>query len=114
MKTQKVTVIASAICLFAVFGSFAQEKKKKQTPEQIFEKFDKNEDGEITKEELEGKKFLNRFDKLDQDENGAITLEELKKGMKKKGKGKKAKKEKPVSDESPEADFDENEDGGEE
>ena len=105
MKTQKITVIASVICLAATFGSVAQEKKKKQkmSPEKMFAKFDTNEDGEITKDELEGKKLLARFDKIDKDADGSITLEELKNGM--KGKGKKGKKKKKQDDSN---------DGGEE
>ena len=104
MKSQKITVIASVICLAATFGSVAQEKKQKMSPDKMFAKFDSNEDGELTKEELEGKKILARFDKLDQDADGSITLEEFKSGMKKKGKGKgkKGKKGKKSNEEGEE------------
>ncbi|NJB83748.1 EF-hand domain-containing protein [Wenyingzhuangia aestuarii] len=118
MKSQKITVIASAICLFATVGSFAQEAKPKPSPEKMFKNFDKNKDGKVTKEELEGKKILNRFDKIDASGDGVITLEELTNAMNKKGKGKgkgegKAKKEKPAHNHNEDTDNEDN-DGGEE
>ncbi|NIJ46421.1 Ca2+-binding EF-hand superfamily protein [Wenyingzhuangia heitensis] len=111
MKSQKITVIASAICLFATVSAFSQEQKPKPSPEKMFKKFDTNKDGKITKEELEGKKIANRFDKIDKDGNGAISLEELTNSINKQGKGNgdKPKKAKPAHNH----DEDDN-DGGEE
>lgn len=110
MKTLKLTF--ATIAVMASATSFAQEAKQKPSPEKMFKNLDKDKDGKITKEELEGKKILNRFDKIDKDANGTISLEELTNAMNKQGKGKKAEGDKPKKA-KPAHDEDENEDGEE-
>ncbi|ANW95974.1 hypothetical protein AXE80_06635 [Wenyingzhuangia fucanilytica] len=111
MKTLKLAF--AVVAMVASVSTFAQEEKKqKPSPEKAFKRFDANEDGKITKDELEGKKILNRFDKLDKDSDGSISLEEFTAAMSKgkgKGKGDKPKKVKEQHSD----DMDDN-DGGEE
>ncbi|WP_139957849.1 EF-hand domain-containing protein [Flavicella sediminum] len=107
MKALKLTL--ATIAIMTSVSSFSQQEKPKPSPEKIFKKFDKNEDGAITKDELEGKKILARFEKIDKDSNGSISLEEFKKSMNKvKGKGKaegaKPKKKKVVEEEDNDGD----------
>lgn len=77
MKTQKTIVYAVFTAIALSAGSTMAQEKEKPSPEKIFKKLDKNKDGKITKEELEGKKILARFDKIDKDNNGIISLEEF-------------------------------------
>ncbi|WP_010135741.1 EF-hand domain-containing protein [Ochrovirga pacifica] len=92
MKTQKTIVYAAFAAIVLSAGSIMAQEKQKPSPEQVFKKFDKNKDGKLTKEELEGKKILERFDKIDKDKNGTISLEEF-------VKSRTPKKKKPASEE---------------
>ncbi|WP_010135841.1 EF-hand domain-containing protein [Ochrovirga pacifica] len=94
MKSQKITIIASAICLVTSVTCLSQEKEK-PSPEKWFKNLDKNKDGELSKKELEGKKIENKFDLIDKDKNGTITLEEF---LAFAQKGKKAKPVQPVEE----------------
>ncbi|MGY5351207.1 EF-hand domain-containing protein [Wenyingzhuangia sp. IMCC45533] len=76
MKSQKL-IIAGVVCLLSVANSFSQEEKPKPSPEKIFKRLDKNKDGNITKDELAGKKILERFAKIDKDANESISLKEF-------------------------------------
>ncbi|MBX9789638.1 MAG: hypothetical protein K2Y37_12045 [Pirellulales bacterium] len=66
--------------------------KPKKTPEQRFEKADKNDDDKLSLDEFLGKrteeakkeKATKRFHKLDKDDDDFLTLEEFKAGGKKK------------------------------
>ncbi|NJB83723.1 EF-hand domain-containing protein [Wenyingzhuangia aestuarii] len=110
MKSQKITIIASAICLVTSITSFSQEKEK-PSPEKWFKNLDKNKDGKISKAELEGKKIEDKFDAIDKDENGSISLEEFLAFAQKGKKANVAKKPIKVVEEESETIEDE---GGEE
>ena len=96
MKTILVGLVMAAV----LAGSFvaptlaAKEKKKEQTPDQIFAKLDKNNDQKVSKNELVGKKqgekatkAEKRFSKLDKNNDNELTLAEFK-GAEKKKKNK--------------------------
>ncbi|NIJ46399.1 Ca2+-binding EF-hand superfamily protein [Wenyingzhuangia heitensis] len=111
MKSQKITIIASAICILTSVASFSQEKEK-PSPEKWFKNLDKNKDGKLTKAELEGKKIENKFDAMDKDGNGSVVLEEFLAFAQKGKKPNVAKKPMKIVDES--EDTEDTEDGGEE
>ncbi|MGY5353795.1 EF-hand domain-containing protein [Wenyingzhuangia sp. IMCC45467] len=93
-------MIAVAICLFVGMNAFSQEekskdkKKERPTPEKMFAKLDKNEDGKLVKEEVEENKRMKKgFDKMDTDADGGITLAEFKTFFEKAQKARKERSE---------------------
>jgi Ca2+-binding EF-hand superfamily protein len=89
-STLKNTVLAFGIILFMSNYSFGQppqdsDKKKPPTFKQLLKEMDKNEDGKLSKNEVQGP-LKNDFSKIDTDEDGFITEKELEKAPKPKGR----------------------------
>lgn len=95
--------ILFAISLALALPLYAGNKKgghakAKPTPEQIFNKKDKNHDGSLSKQEFIGKKSKNAtkrgkiFDKKDANNDGKLSLQEFTAKVKHHGKGGKGGK----------------------
>ena len=96
MKNQnlKSLMLATLFTLLTAGLALAQppqQRDQKQIPpepSEILKKLDTNEDGKISKEEVEGP-LKKQFAKIDTDEDGFLTLEELKKAPRPNGKKQK-------------------------
>ena len=86
------TIISSAIFGLLFTGvNYAQsqqngQRKEPPTIDQIFEQMDKDEDGQLSEDEVKGP-LKNDFAKIDADENGLLSREEVEKAPKPEGKG---------------------------
>lgn len=72
-------------------GDGSQNRRQKPSPEKLIERFDKDGDGKLAKEEL-SERMQGRFAKMDTDQDGFVTAAELTTAMENrggKGKGKK-------------------------
>ncbi|PKA99092.1 EF hand domain-containing protein [Flavobacteriaceae bacterium MAR_2009_75] len=80
MKTNSIstTIATVAFTLLTVSFVSAQERERKEPPsaEDIIKKMDSDEDGKLSKKEVNGP-LKNDFAKVDTDEDGYLTLEEL-------------------------------------
>ncbi|MFO0949205.1 MAG: hypothetical protein U1D30_25390 [Planctomycetota bacterium] len=85
--------LAMVACLASDALAAKPKDKGMKTPEQLFEKADKNGDKKLSLEEFLGKraddadkkaKVTERFGKLDKDGDKSLTIEEFKAGIKKK------------------------------
>lgn len=93
MRTLLIALLATAlgVSLCAGTARSAEKKKKKKSPDAVFQKKDKNGDKMLSLEEYVGKrtgekaeKAKKRFAKLDKNGDGKLTLEEFKSRKKKK------------------------------
>ena len=76
MKTPHLTLLLLALLLISGCAWMKPHYSDQQMHSYLFDKFDANEDGIITKEEY--MEFIDeRFDKMDTDGNGIITKEDL-------------------------------------
>ena len=94
-NTFKTAVIVFGMTLFVSNNSFGQsenreDRKKPPTFEQLLEKMDANEDGKLALKEVKGP-LKNDFKKIDTDEDGFLSKEELEKAPKPKRKEKTKK-----------------------
>ena len=101
---KSVLTIASALCLTVLFALPAyadaggrgdrdgkgKHKRKRPSVEKIFEKFDKDESGSLTSDEVPERPWT-RISKADADGDGAVTKKELKDAFKKR-RGKRGGK----------------------
>jgi len=91
MKSKLSTIRIVCIAIIALFVSEMNAQSKKERPEkrptfsELLEKMDANEDGKLSKDEVEGP-LKNNFSKIDTNEDGFITKEELEKAPKPDGK----------------------------
>ncbi|WP_179352530.1 EF-hand domain-containing protein [Winogradskyella vidalii] len=81
-KTLKTVVLVFGIALGMSTNSYAQsqdrqERKAPPTFAELLEEMDKNEDGKLSKDELNGP-LKDDFSKIDTDEDGFISEEEFK------------------------------------
>lgn len=84
--TFKTLLMAFGITLFFSTSSFAQsqnrqERKEPPTFEELVEEMDANEDGKLSKGEINGR-LKKDFEKIDADEDGFITAEEFERAPK--------------------------------
>lgn len=84
-------------CLFALVSNGqpsnrGQNKQQRPSVEELFKMMDANEDGKLSLEEVKGP-LKNDFSKVDVDENGFITKEELEKAPKPNRQGGKQEKQ---------------------
>ncbi|WP_308993039.1 EF-hand domain-containing protein [Mariniflexile litorale] len=90
MKSNRLrtAVLVFGIALFMTNNTFGQSEKRddrKEPPtfKELLKKMDANDDGKLSKEEIEGP-LKDHFEKVDADKDGFITEEELKKAPKPK------------------------------
>lgn len=94
MKNLKKETIALGILLLATTVTFAQREEKGERPDgppntdQIFKDLDRNEDQKISLKEVKGP-LKKDFNKIDLNEDGFITKEELEKAPKPKRREKR-------------------------
>jgi EF-hand domain pair len=88
-----ILAVAVVACFATATMAAKADAKPKKTPEERFEKADKNGDKKLSLEEFLGKrtgemkeKATKRFKKLDKDGDESLTLEEYKAAVKKKKK----------------------------
>ncbi|SKB73260.1 CREC-EF hand family protein [Maribacter arcticus] len=85
--TLKTGLLFAMLVAFGTLGVNAQSKGERKEPPtftELLKQMDKNEDGQLSKNEVKGP-LKNDFDKIDADEDGFITKEELEKAPKPKG-----------------------------
>ena len=90
MRSLLLTALVGALLVGTAGAAPSQGKGKgSKTPEQVFQKRDKDGDGQLTVKELQGKKpeaarAEKRLRKLDKDGDGKVSLAEFKAAPKKK------------------------------
>lgn len=98
MKAKVMKVSVLIVFVMMILSANAQQGQKNDQghkapppPEKIMERFDTNEDGKISVEELKsnerGERLLQKFAKIDTNEDGFIDLEELKAHNEKRKQG---------------------------
>jgi len=87
-KTLKLGIIVGIFAFFISCNSNAQSEDKKQkhqgpppSIEELFKSMDENEDGLLSKKEIDGP-LKNDFSKIDTDDDGFLSKEEMKKAPK--------------------------------
>lgn len=86
----KTTILGTSLLLAAAATSFAQQgppngQRKQPTIEELFKEMDANKDNKLSKKEVKGP-LADHFAKIDLNEDGFITKEELEKAPKPKGR----------------------------
>lgn len=83
----KTMILGATILLASVANTFAQQGPPKGRPstDEIFKQMDANKDSKLSKAEVKGP-ILEDFAKIDSNEDGFITKEELEKAPKPKGR----------------------------
>lgn len=83
----KTTVLGTSLLLVSAANTFAQQgpPKGRPTTDEIFKKMDANKDNKLSQKEVKGP-LLEDFAKIDLNEDGFITKEELEKAPKPKGR----------------------------
>lgn len=86
-KTMITTAVFGLFFTGATYAQSQQNGKQKERPsvDEIFEKMDKDEDGQLSGEEVKGP-LKKDFVKIDSDENGFLSKEEVEKAPKPKGR----------------------------
>lgn len=85
--TLKTGVLFAMLVAFGTVTANAQSKGDRKEPPtftELLKKMDKDEDGQLSKDEVKGP-LKNDFAKIDTNEDGFITKEELEKAPKPKG-----------------------------
>tara|TARA_R110002126_G_scaffold57662_8_gene152657 strand:- start:491 stop:772 length:282 start_codon:yes stop_codon:yes gene_type:complete len=85
--TLKTGLLFAMMVAFGTLSVNAQSKGERKEPPtftELLKQMDKNEDGQLSKDEVKGP-LKNDFAKIDTDEDGFITKEELEKAPKPKG-----------------------------
>ena len=86
-KTLKLSVLIIAICAVSFTEAQERQRKHRPSPEELFQKLDANDDGELSLDEFKDKRqrkeikeeTLNEhFKELDTDSNGSLSQEEFK------------------------------------
>ncbi|MGO4918735.1 EF-hand domain-containing protein [Maribacter spongiicola] len=86
--TLKTGLLFAMLVAFGTVTANAQskgERKEPPTATELLKQMDKDEDGQLSKEEVKGP-LKDDFDKIDTDEDGFLTEEELEKAPKPKGR----------------------------
>ena len=86
--TLKTGLLFAVLVAFGTVTANAQskgERKEPPTATELLKQMDKDEDGQLSKEEVKGP-LKDDFDKIDTDEDGFLTEEELEKAPKPKGR----------------------------
>lgn len=85
LKTGLLFAMLVAFGTVAVNAQSKGEKKEPPTFTELLKQMDKDEDGQLSKDEVKGP-LKEDFDKIDTDEDGFLTEEELEKAPKPKGR----------------------------
>ncbi|WP_405382254.1 EF-hand domain-containing protein [Maribacter sp. LLG6340-A2] len=85
LKTGLLFTLMIALGTLAANAQSKGERREPPTFKELLEQMDKNEDGQLAKDEVKGP-LQNGFDKIDLDKDGFITEEELEKAPKPKGR----------------------------
>ena len=86
--TLKTGLLFAMLVAFGTVTANAQskgERKEPPTATELLKQMDKDEDGQLSKEEVKGP-LKDDFDKIDTDEDGFLTEEELENAPKPKGR----------------------------
>ncbi|MBU2996254.1 EF-hand domain-containing protein [Cellulophaga baltica] len=83
-KGIKLGIFAVALLSFSLSSAQNRDQKTPPTFEELIEKMDKNEDGKLSEDEVEGP-LKDMFSEIDTDEDGFITEEEFENAPKPKG-----------------------------
>jgi len=85
LKTGLLFAMLVAFSTVAVNAQSKGERKEPPTITELLKELDKDEDGQLSKDEVKGP-LKNDFDKIDTDEDGFLSKEELEKAPKPKGR----------------------------
>jgi len=91
-KSLLLLVLSSSIMTFAAQaqsdGEPRENKGKRPSPQELFQRLDTDESGTLSQEEVKGP-LAEHFEKIDADSDGQITPQELRAANKDRAKGKK-------------------------
>jgi len=85
LKTGLLFAMLVAFGTVAVNAQSKGERKEPPTSTELLEKMDKDDDGQLSKNEVKGP-LKDDFDKIDTDEDGFLSKEEIEKAPKPKGR----------------------------